>query len=1765
MNQNVDSTLRELEIQEELMRLKADHINVLKKMLTASKELEKLNSSLAGTIGLDLPSSISEVVGSKRKAPPSSKSKKHKSKSSSSKRQKRMKAISIVTVKPVKVINPKTGQRITVGGEAGNGKRNRAFKNIVKAAHKSGWKRGSPERGHVVDVVAQCQRKGLTHFDESWIPQDVQAEARKKNGLTPEQLAQLSSDAVSSGSSDDDIEPHKLEEFHGLFNKYCLKMNDPKFFGNGKTMHDDLATAEKVLTKWLTNIRSKSPYNGKPFKMYMEYSMIQGRGAIVDSKGFLVASEEEDCVTINSASNGKEINTVTPLAKASRHVAKCLSNIRENYDNMKEEGSGWVWIRSVSMVVSLNRVFPMVPVAGESGEKRIEKLVDKESAVAERAAHVAAAEKEKCPEDEGESTHTGGKWLDIPKWLKEVTVLGEPDAFPVFNPKPKPTSPEANMCFSWCVLAALHPKDVNGKYERHLEIYNQTADKLRWARGYISMGNVAYLFHAIEDGDLHHVRLPEGIGYPVPLDEEVFNQIEELNPSVSISVFCLGRGKGEITPFYASRRRLEPGRTHVRLGVVQAHKPIRIPKSAVGYLDTNSYEHHFVLLDRFDDIMRVAYTAVGAKGSVGWAKCKVKKNGKKRSGIHYCDNCLNRFQRRRGQHGLEGHMEACIFNKPTQLVLPSPEKRFLQFKQFKYLVKHPFVIYADFEAVNVPVKDQTADLEALNMARHDISNHEVCGWAYYISVEDEYKPLFSDFQGYLGMPFTQIRSYVGKGAMERFWRALGTDVEYIRSIVCGPKGNQPPDWEDGDPAYEKIYREATHCGMCKQKFAPLDDEGEELPTTLYFLKRVMDHDHLTGKFRCVAHGGCNTAATLSKNYKVPIFFHNGKGYDFYHLVRSAATVSDVLGHCDLEVIAKSTQTFTSVSVNKKMRFADTLQFMQGSLDTLVRNAWNGNGAKWNDQTTKVFEPVTTWGYYSLAEGGSTNYVKKGVYPYELARSVEDLYAYTELPAKEQFDSKLRGSGISDGEYRRAQWAWKTFSCQNLADFTQRYCELDVLLLASVFDAFRRAAIDPSGYRLDPAHFLTAPSMAQSAMLLRNLEQNFVIECFSEANVGIDGYRMAKQGIRGGFCQVMHPFAEGTPYDVSDFAAGLVEATELDQKVLYIDCNNLYGTAMLKPLPYGGYRWIKKPGQLYKPSDWVSAALEKVVQQQDGNCVWAGQDGSAFELARNSIVMQGDDMAAIAEVIRNHPEDSKYGYLLCVDVEYPESLHDLHNDLPFLPEKKAPPDPSPYTRQQFAAAGASAAAASFRCQKLILDLNDKERYVVHYEMLKLALAHGLKLKAVHHVMEFKQAPFLKPYIEYNTEKRKLAKNAVDKDLYKLLNNAVFGKQMEDVESRRSIHLLTRTGWARAVKWGCHPWLASWSAVIPDELMVMEKKRQKVVLDKPIIVGQAILDLSKVIMYKAYYEKLVPQFNNDPANPRMTLKYGDTDSFQLHLQGKPGQSVLRDLYELQRDHDFFDLSEIQSPETNQFLNTVWEEGKPTLFASRNDNAKRLGCFKDEMKGVFIKQLICLRPKMYSLELWGELVTKHHNVKKAAMGKKEKVSEICRKKGIPMRVNIAHQQYRDTYFGAEVQKVGFVKIGRTKDLALRTLQEYKVGISGNDDKSFWFDASTVMRYGHSFIKEWKNQMCLMLEEDPTLHPEWDASSLKDDMQQAEDRIKRLAIQDLAQWVRDDSAVQSMLTTTEEAPAAEMQADLGKAAETEALIEEYLMSDDLPVAESE
>ena len=223
-----------------------------------------------------------------------------------------------------------------------------------------------------------------------------------------------------------------------------------------------------------------------------------------------------------------------------------------------------------------------------------------------------------------------------------------------------------------------------------------------------------------------------------------------------------------------------------------------------------------------------------------------------------------------------------------------------------------------------------------------------------------------------------------------------------------------------------------------------------------------------------------------------------------------------------------------------------------------------------------------------------------------------------------------------------------------------------------------------------------------------------------------------------------------------------------------------------------------------------------------------------------------------DFIKNYDENNDKGYIFEVDVKYPKKLHELHSDLPFLPER----------------------IEINKCKKLVCNLYSKTKYVAYTNTLKQALNHGLKLKKIHRFIEFNQEAWLKPYIDMNTELRKLAKNDFEKDLFKLMNNSVFGKTMENIRKHRDIKLVTTD--KKRSKLVSEPNYHTIN-LISEDLSIIEMKKAKVKMNKPIYLGLSILEISKILMYEFWYDYIKPKYNDN-----VRFCYMDTDSFVMHIK-------------------------------------------------------------------------------------------------------------------------------------------------------------------------------------------------------------------------------------------------------------------------------------------
>ena len=194
---------------------------------------------------------------------------------------------------------------------------------------------------------------------------------------------------------------------------------------------------------------------------------------------------------------------------------------------------------------------------------------------------------------------------------------------------------------------------------------------------------------------------------------------------------------------------------------------------------------------------------------------------------------------------------------------------------------------------------------------------------------------------------------------------------------------------------------------------------------------------------------------------------------------------------------------------------------------------------------------------------------------------------------------------------------------------------------------------------------------------------------------------------------------------------------------------------------------------------------------------------------------------------------------------------LHSDFSFLPERKK----------------------IEKCDKLVCNIQYKEKYVVHIRALKQVLNHRLILKNIHRVIQFNQEAWLKPYIDMNTKKRKEAKNEFEEDFFKLMNNAVFGKTMENVRKHRDIKLV-RTD-KRRNRLVSEPNYHT-TKYFSENLLEIEMKKTNVKMNKPAYLGISILDIRKPLMYEYWYDFIKPKYRD-----RAKVCYSDTDSFIIHI--------------------------------------------------------------------------------------------------------------------------------------------------------------------------------------------------------------------------------------------------------------------------------------------
>ena len=368
----------------------------------------------------------------------------------------------------------------------------------------------------------------------------------------------------------------------------------------------------------------------------------------------------------------------------------------------------------------------------------------------------------------------------------------------------------------------------------------------------------------------------------------------------------------------------------------------------------------------------------------------------------------------------------------------------------------------------------------------------------------------------------------------------------------------------------------------------------------------------------------------------------------------------------------------------------------------------------------------------------------------------------------------------------------------------------------------------------------------------------------------------------------------------------------------------------------------------------------------------------------------------------HPDEigelancSDLEYLLEVDVAYPKELHDYHNNLPFMCGRMT----------------------INGVEKLVPNLYYKKRYVIHIRALDQALKHGLVLERIHRAIEFRQSAWMKEYIDFNTKLRTEAKNDFEKDFHKLMNNAVFGKTMENIRKHRDIKLVNNE--EAYLKTVMKPNFKSGTLFGPN-LMGCEMGKIKVVMNKPVYLGQAILDLSKTVMYEFHNNYMKGKYADD----KLTLCYTDTDSL---------------IYDIETD-DFY--KDIANNIESIFDTSGYVPDRPLPMGK---NKKVISLMKDELGGGIMSEFITLRPKMYAYKVGSSESKKCKGIKKCVVKK-----------------TISFEDYKACLFGGEASYRSQLMFRSLKH-EVRTLEVNKLALTRDDDKRITVDGIASLARGH------------------------------------------------------------------------------------------------------
>jgi hypothetical protein len=465
--------------------------------------------------------------------------------------------------------------------------------------------------------------------------------------------------------------------------------------------------------------------------------------------------------------------------------------------------------------------------------------------------------------------------------------------------------------------------------------------------------------------------------------------------------------------------------------------------------------------------------------------------------IHFCINCFARFST---SDLLDKHAERCKqFREQIVEISTDP----LEFSEYSKMGKMQVIGFFDFESRNI--QNKCAKCDAIkctcNMKTKTICMQEpIC-----------YSLLILD---YIKKEVLVKKTYTGDDAVVNMLKTLMFYEEKLKAYI---EKNEAMTLSMEE---EQQFAKAIECYLCKKPFKASDH-------------KVRDHLHATGAYIGAAHNSCNLQRR--RQYTIPLYCHNFIGYDSHPVIKALSEIS----FTTMKILPKNMEKIMNIRINSYV-LNDTLSFLNAPLDTLVENLKHDGHSfeylKMHPQIRKCVDEKKKTYLLNLM-------MRKGVFPYDFVRSIPQMYAQKSIPEKSDFYNVLTESEVNDASYEHALTVFKAFSpMDNMVDYMEFYCLLDVILLCEVFNKFRDVTINDFG--LDPAHYVSLPSLAFSAMLLKT-------EIKIEAAPDPEMYLMIKRGVRGGHSYISERIVKVDEHPDVDPAEDFIKS-ETESDLLYID-------------------------------------------------------------------------------------------------------------------------------------------------------------------------------------------------------------------------------------------------------------------------------------------------------------------------------------------------------------------------------------------------------------------------------------------------------------------------------------------------------------------------------------------------------------------------------------------------------------------------------------